>query len=520
MLYDPNKVFREVTQRVCGNLDIDVAFRDTRPYLATLMPADSFQLVEFEATTGLIRSIASAVAEEFQDREMFRHVRLSLPHELFRGTIDQADARSEIINSVAEVPGVAMLFDHYGFDPDMSFVRIPLQRSSTRSAMIVVMAAGTNRFSAEHAELLELLRVPFSIALSNALRYEEVVRLRDRLEDDNRALHRELRRDRDTVVGANHGLRHVMDLVEQVAPLDSPVLLLGETGVGKEIVANAVHRQSPRRDRPMVRVNCGAMPETLIDSELFGHEKGAFTGAVQTKRGFFERADSGTVFLDEIGELPLAAQVKILRVLQSMELERVGGVQTIRVNVRVIAATHRDLTRMVAAGQFREDLWYRLNVFPVRIPPLRERRVDIPDLAAHFMESRARDLNLLRRPILAPEAIEQLVRYDWPGNVRELCNVVERALILSRGAPLSFPNLGLEQDRSTRPRVGSGTVSTLDEVVADHIRQVLSVTGGRLKGPKGAARLLHLHPSTLRNKMLRLGLISRGTEEPEPDLQP
>ena len=299
-----------------------------------------------------------------------------------------------------------------------------------------------------------------------------------------------------------------MEMVEQVAPTDSPVLLLGETGSGKEVIANALHTHSNRRDGPMIRVNCGAIPASLIDSELFGHERGAFTGAISTKLGIFERANHGTVFLDEVGELPLAAQVRFLRVLQTMQLERVGGTRTISTDVRVLTATNRDLAKMVKAGTFREDLWYRLNVFPIRIPPLRERKEDIPTLTRHFMEARARDMNLSYHPTLSATAIDQLLAYDWPGNVRELRNVIERALILCQGQPLSFPHLGQATGPSILPvpALDNEPLVPFNEATARHIRRALESTQGRIKGSGGAAELLGLHPSTLRNKMRKLGI--------------
>ena len=230
--------------------------------------------------------------------------------------------------------------------------------------------------------------------MSNTLKHREVVQLTNLLADDNRYLYRELRHiSGDDIVGANFGLKEVMEKVRHVAALDSPVLLLGETGVGKDVIANAIHYSSSRKEGPFVKVNCGAIPESLIDSELFGHEKGAFTGATSQKRGRFERADNGTIFLDEIGELPPQAQVRLLRVLQDKEIERLGGTKTIQLDIRIIAATNRNLEEMVKAGQFREDLWFRLNVFPVWIPPLLQRKADIPSLFNHFILQQSKELN-------------------------------------------------------------------------------------------------------------------------------
>jgi transcriptional regulator with GAF, ATPase, and Fis domain len=381
---------------------------------------------------------------------------------------------------------------------------------------LVLITEGKERYIEEHARLLFLLKEPFVIALSNTLKHREVLKLKDLLADDNRYLHGELRRlSGDEIVGANFGLRDVMYKVQQVAALDSPVLLLGETGVGKDVIANAIHYSSSRSDGPFVSVNCGAIPDTLIDSELFGHEKGAFTGALSQKRGRFERADKGTIFLDEIGELPLQAQVRLLKVLQSKEIERVGGVKTIQLDIRIIAATNRNLEEMVKLHQFREDLWFRLNVFPIWTPPLRERKSDIPALLQHFISLKARELKLPTIPTLSSGAIDPLMEYHWPGNVRELENVIERALILNPTGPLTFEHLNLGQlEKTLELRGQSEETDSLDEVISRHIRRVLSKTNGKVNGPDGAAAFLGINPSTLRNRMKKLGIdYGRGSRD-------
>ncbi|MBW2523197.1 MAG: sigma-54-dependent Fis family transcriptional regulator, partial [Deltaproteobacteria bacterium] len=257
---------------------------------------------------------------------------------------------------------------------------------------------------------------------------------------------------------------------------------------------------------PFIVVNCGAIPEALIDSELFGHEKGAFTGALTQKRGRFERAHGGTLFLDEIGEMPLAAQVRLLRVLQNHEIERVGGTERIAVDVRIIAATHRDLEALVREGRFREDLWFRLNVFPITIPPLRERTSDIPALVQHFVDRKAQELKLATTPVLAPGAIDALLDYSWPGNVRELENIVERAMILHRGAPLEFGHRAQHsgEARAALQEAEPQALPPLDSVVERHVRLALEQSGGKIHGPGGAAELLGLNPNTLRSKMRKL----------------
>ena len=357
-----------------------------------------------------------------------------------------------------------------------------------------------------------------NIALENTLVHREVLQLRDRLADDNRYLHRELQRiSGDEIVGADFGLREVMQKVRQVAPTESPVLLTGETGVGKDVIANAIHLGSSRRDGPFIPVNCGAIPESLIDSELFGHEKGAFTGALSRKRGRFERADTGTILLDEIGEMPLEAQVRLLRVIQHREIERVGGTERIPVDIRIIAATNHDPATMVKAGRFREDLWFRLNVFPIVVPPLRERSSDIPALVQHLIERKAGELKIGDTPGLAPGAIDDLMAYAWPGNVRELENLVERAMILHRGEPLRFDDLGasLPGKPAAAPPATDEEPLDLDSVIARHIRWVLGMTGGKIHGPGGAGELLGVNPNTLRYKMRKLGIPFRKHLRPE-----
>jgi transcriptional regulator with GAF, ATPase, and Fis domain len=317
------------------------------------------------------------------------------------------------------------------------------------------------------------------------------------------------------IVGADFGLKNVMELVRQVAPLISPIILLGETGTGKELIANAIHYTSSRRSGPLIKVNCGAIPENLIDSELFGHERGAFTGAITQKKGRFERADGGTIFLDEVGELPLQAQLRLLRVLQEKEIERVGGTKTIPVDVRVITATHRDMAELVRTGVFREDLWFRVNVFPITLPPLRQRKEDIPALVTHFLDKKSKDLKIYPPPAVSIGEVERLKAYDWPGNIRELENLVERELIRmrgkGRGGLLTFEHLEvLEKSKaSSLGAEGEGDLLTLDEAMSRQIRQALQRSNGKVSGPGGAAQLLGINPTTLRSRMRKLGIALR-----------
>ncbi|MDP2787383.1 MAG: sigma-54 dependent transcriptional regulator [Pseudomonadota bacterium] len=315
----------------------------------------------------------------------------------------------------------------------------------------------------------------------------------------------------EAIVGAEEGLREVMAAVRQVARADAPVLILGETGTGKEVVARAVHTHSRRANGAFLRVNCGAIPPELIDSELFGHERGSFTGAVGTRKGWFERADGGTLFLDEIGELPLAAQVRLLRVLQDGSFQRVGGERSLNVDVRLVAATNRDLRQAVRDGGFREDLWFRVAVFPIPLPPLRERLQDIPALAAHFSLRAADRLGL---PPRMPDAVDLalLAAYPWPGNVRELASVIERAAILGDGRRLEVARaLGVSPPLAAlvSPQLANPTSTSLEDSIRQHIEAALSHCHGRVEGPFGAAKLLDLNPHTLRSKMRKLGVAGK-----------
>ncbi|MBI4832514.1 MAG: sigma 54-interacting transcriptional regulator, partial [Candidatus Lindowbacteria bacterium] len=392
---------------------------------------------------------------------------------------------------------------------DLSAIIMQLVLEGKELGVVSAFSEPGTKFTGEHLELFKVLNEPFAIALMNSLRYRELQTHKDRLVEDNRFLQGELRRViGEEVIGAEFGLRGVMELVRQVAALDSPVLLLGETGTGKELIASTIHSLSFRRTGPFVSVNCGAIPVTLIDSELFGHERGAFTGAISRRRGYFERAHEGTVFLDEVGELVPEAQVRLLRVLQAKEIERVGGAELVKVDIRVIAATNRDLEIMLAHGQFREDLFFRLNIFPIVVPPLRERVMDIPALTQHFILKKSRELKLAGIPALTPTAIEHLMAYQWPGNVRELENAVERALILSKGEPLTFESLQIPKRRPDPYADGDGEreLMKLDAIMARYIRKALTVAGGKVEGGGGAAELLGINPRTLRNRMKKLGV--------------
>jgi len=314
-----------------------------------------------------------------------------------------------------------------------------------------------------------------------------------------------------TIVGDSDALRYVMFRAEQVAPTEATVLLCGETGTGKELLAHMIHRRSPRRDRPFVVINCAALPPTLIESELFGRERGAFTGAHSSQIGRFELANRGTVFLDEVGELPLELQPRLLRVLQEGQVERLGSPRMVDVDVRIVAATNRDLSEEVRQGRFRRDLYYRLNVFPITVPSLRQRRSDIPALVRHLVDRFSRALGRRIERIPA-EVMQVLEGYDWPGNVRELENVIQRAMILTSGGTLTLGDAWLP----TLERLPIGESITLLEIERRHILNILQTSGGRIEGAGGAAHVLGLKPSTLRSRMAKLGIVRAGRHARPP----
>ena len=360
-----------------------------------------------------------------------------------------------------------------------------------------------NPFSESDVEFLKPIASQVAIAVGNALEHRRIKQAQARLSEESSYLRDEIRLEHDfeEIVGGSPGLRAVLKQAETVAPTDSTVLIIGETGTGKELVARAIHNLSGRRDHLLVKLNCAAIPTGLLESELFGHEKGAFTGAIAQKIGRFEVASHGTLFLDEVGDIPLELQPKLLRVLQEKEFERLGSTRTQRVDVRLIAATNRDLTQMVADKQFRSDLYYRLNIFPLSIPPLRERTEDIPTLVRHFVARYAREMNRKIESI-PEEAMDAVSRYAWPGNIRELQNFIERAVILSPGKVLRAPLGELERSAAAAPT----SLNTLEEAERSHILKALDETRGVVGGRNGAAQRLGLKRTTLIYKMQKLGI--------------
>jgi transcriptional regulator with GAF, ATPase, and Fis domain len=510
MKINENDFFRHATLLICSSLDIETVLRRCMEYLGEFMPVSGMFLNRFEQELGMIRCLAMVSIDG--DNRKLKPTALDKDAIRFIESIRQSPQQYIIVNQPKHNPVAKVLFREFDLS-DLSFIAAVLFLDGQAIGALGIMARGEGQYSDADGQMFSLLREPFSIAMSNALRYQEVLKLKEMVEVENWELRREMNQvSVDEIVGANFGLRNIMEMVRQVAPVDTPVLLLGESGVGKEVIANAVHDLSPRRNYAFIKVNCGAIPGDLLDSELFGHEKGAFTGAIESKRGFFERAEKGSIFLDEIGELSPQAQVRLLRAIQNGEIRRVGGKDTIPVDVRVMSATHRNLEEMIASGHFREDLWYRINTFPIMIPPLRHRREDIPPLIHHILEKKSKSLKIHTPPHIMPADLEHLKTYPWPGNIRELENLIERALIQSKGqnekVPLRFDYVNSAPKNRNAGEFPSENrpVTTLDEAMRDHIRRALRLTNGKISGPKGAASILGINPNTLRSRMRKLGI--------------
>ncbi len=510
MKIDENEFFRQVTLRIFSSLDIKTAMKNCMNYLQQFIPISGMYFLLYDPEMNVGHMLATIFPGDIPSPDPT----ISFPEKHWDELKERFNEASQVrvFNDRRDEPEFIREAITQVFGAETSLMEMHLHLEGERLGQFGIVTEGQHSYSELHVHLVSLLHEPFAVAISNILQHQEIQRLNQILSDDNRYLHREMMHlTGDTIIGAKFGLKEVMRMVEHVAPTESHVMIMGETGTGKEVIANAIHFSSRRKGTPFIKVNCGAIPDNLIDSELFGHEKGAFTGAISRKRGRFERAHNGTIFLDEIGELPLQAQVRLLRVLQQHEIERVGGSETIPVDVRIIAATHKNLEEMVRIGQFREDLWFRLNVFPIMIPPLRQRAIDIPALVDYFLEQKSKDLKIRKRPSLAPGAIDKLQTYNWPGNVRELQNLVERTLILNQmmddGSQLSFDPLpagSTPAENIVLEKEDDGIIRPLDEVMANHIQKALDKANGKVEGKDGAASMLGINPGTLRGRMKKL----------------
>jgi formate hydrogenlyase transcriptional activator len=499
---DRLRVLLEVNNAVVSKLDLHVLFNAISASLRRMIHHEYTSLALFDPATNQMRVLAVDFPEGkgLIREEMVVPIDTSMPGKAFRlrrPLVLDRDAMAEF-----DAPTSRMMLAEGG----RSVVVVPLITHDRVLGTISLASLRDAAFQQDDVDLLVQVAGQLAIAVENALAFQEIGELKNKLAQEKLYLEDEIRSEMnfEEIVGEGPALRSVLKQAETVAPTNSTVLITGETGTGKELIARAIHNLSPRRERTFVKVNCAAIPTGLLESELFGHERGAFTGAIMQRIGRFELANGGTIFLDEVGDIPLELQPKLLRVLQEQEFERLGSTQTIRVDVRMVAATNRDLSEMVAARMFRSDLYYRLRVFPLQVPPLRERREDIPALVRYFVEKYARRMNRSVETIPA-ETLDLLVRYPWPGNIRELENLIERAVIVSPGPVLRVP---LSEIKSPLEPVADNL--TLRAAERDHIVRALEATNWVLAGPRGAAARLGMKRTTLQSKMRKLGVKKGG----------
>jgi formate hydrogenlyase transcriptional activator len=493
-------VMLQLSSALLANMDVRKLLGAFSASIREVVPHDAATIGLYEAATDRL-TIQFLGADQNESREIKLHVTGSPSGEAF--TTREPVLLDRMLNSRFPSESVRHL-TQLGMQ---SGCWVPLIHSGEPIGTLAVASRLEGAFSKRDGEMLSEVAGQVAMAVNSAMAFRQIAELRDRLSQEKQYLEDEINLENrfEDIVGESTGLRNVLKQIETVAPTDATVLIQGETGTGKELLARAIHRLSPRHDRTFIKLNCAAIPAGLLESELFGHEKGAFTGAIARKMGRLELAHEGTLFLDEVGEMPLELQPKLLRALQEREIERLGGTRPIAVNVRLIAATNRDLGKMVAEKQFRADLYYRLKVFPVFAPPLRERKSDIPVLVRHFVATHSRRMGKAIETI-PDETMEALKHWKWPGNIRELENFLERAVILTRGPVLYVPLAELE-DEEGADREESGTENpTLQAAEREHILRVLRETRGQIGGTDGAADRLGLKRTTLNSKIKKLGI--------------
>jgi formate hydrogenlyase transcriptional activator len=494
----------EVSTTLMSNLDVRQLFPAISGLIRRVIRQDYASVVLYEEANRCLRVYAldSPIGDAMIGPDMVVPIAESAPGSVFL-TGETKVCNREDLTAIGSPIVMRML--ELGIQ---SFCSIPLMTRKGKLGTLNLGSATDHAFAPADISFLKQVAAQVAIALDNARAYREIAELTDKLKKEKLYLQDEIRSvlNFEEIVGESPALKHVLTQVNTVAPLDATVLILGETGTGKELIARAIHRMSSRKDGSFIKLNCAAIPTGLLESELFGHEKGAFTGAISAKIGRLELADKGTLFLDEVGDIPLELQPKLLRVLQDQEFERLGGVRTIRVNIRLIAATNRDLAKSVASREFRSDLYYRLHVFPVHMPPLRERGKDIELLVRYFVQRFSRRMNKQIETIPS-ETMNALARWEWPGNVRELENFIERSVILSQGSILNVP---LSELRAAYG--GARHDATLESLEREHILRVLRESGGVVSGLHGAASRLGMKRTTLQSKMQKMG-ITRGDYE-------
>lgn len=496
---DRSQLLLEINNTLVSNLNLRELLSAISGCLRKVIPHDGAGLALYDSESNVLK----ASALEFPANEELFIENESIP-------LDGTSAgrafisRETVISNTHEFQQLPFIkrFAEAGVN---SVCSAPLISHDRALGALSVASLNENAFSQEDAELLGQVAGQVAIAVENALAFREIDTLKDKLTREKLYLEEEIQTEYnfEEIIGNSPALKEVLKDVETVATTDSTVLIFGETGTGKELIARAIHNLSQRRDRTLVRVNCAAIPTGLLESEMFGHEKGAFTGAIERRIGRFELANKGTIFLDEVEDIPLELQPKLLRVLQEQEFERLGSARSIRVDVRVVAATNVDLQQLVADKKFRNDLFYRLNVFPISLPPLRERREDIALLVPFFVNKSAQQMNKTIERI-PTETMQALMDYSWPGNIRELQNLIERAVILTRGTVLQVPLSELKHSGSNVP--DHTHASTLESVEREHILRVLRDTGWVIGGRNGAAARLGLNRTTLNNRLRKLGI--------------
>jgi formate hydrogenlyase transcriptional activator len=495
---DRSQLLLEITHTLVSNLNLRELLSAISACLRRVVPHDAAGLALYDQSTSNLRLTAMDFPE---------HEDVFIEDEIVE--LDGTDAGRAFTTRLPVISGSAPASDSVWKRSGLkSGVRVPLISRDRVLGILGVGRLSEDSFTQEDLDLLTAVGEQVAIAVENALAYQKIDALKNKLQEEKLYLQEEIRSEYnfEEIIGTSQALKRALADVQTVAPTDSTVLIFGETGTGKELIARALHNLSGRSEHPLVKVNCAAIPTGLLESEMFGHERGAFTGAIDQRKGRFELAHRGTIFLDEVEEIPLELQPKLLRVLQEQEFERLGSGKTIRVDVRVLAATNADLAQMVAEKKFRNDLYYRLNVFPITLPPLRERAEDISLLVHFFAQKFAQQM---KKPIktIPTETISRLTSYGWSGNIRELQNLIERAVILSRGSALEVPLAELR-------RPGNGGLvnqlqgpTMLEEVEREHILKVLRETGWVIGGPAGAATRLGLNRTTLNNRMRKLGII-------------
>jgi formate hydrogenlyase transcriptional activator len=501
---DRLRLLLEVNNTVVSHLGMEEMFVAVSASLARVIQHDGCSLLLYDGTTRQYRvHVLKPDGGQFIEEGLGEEPMICPAGHTLEcrepSILSEADLRE-----MAEESDMAKRLVEHGVK---SFCSVPLLSHDRQLGALNLGRLCDTAFTAEEVELLGQVAQQVAIAVENSMAYREIAELKEKLNKEKLYLEEEIKTNYnfEEIVGDSLPLRQMLQKVVIVAPTDSTVLIQGETGTGKELIARAIHNLSGRKSRTFVKLNCAAIPTGLLESELFGHEKGAFTGAIAQKIGRFELANGGTLFLDEVGDIPLELQTKFLRVLQEQEFERLGGTKTIKVDVRLVAATNRDLSSMVADKQFRSDLYYRLNVFPVVSPPLRDRREDVPKLIKHFTQKFARRMKKQINSVPA-ETMATLSRYHWPGNIRELENFIERAVILSRGSNLEAPLGELERLATDVPPDPALPTTTLEEAERDHIRRALEQANWLVGGPSGAAARLGMKRTTLQSKMQKLGI--------------